>query len=118
VQHGRPVVRFEGRSRIEDVEEMVGQELRVPEEALRPLAPGQYYEHQLVGCAVERVSGEPVGTVARIEGGRGGSRLVIDGERGEIQIPMAGGICVEIDVAARRIRVDPPEGLLELNERQ
>jgi hypothetical protein len=31
---------------------------------------------------------------------------------------MAGGICVDIDVAARRIRVDPPEGLLELNERQ
>ena len=30
-------------------------------------------------------------------------------------IPLAIDICVEIDVKARRIRVDPPEGLLDLN---
>jgi hypothetical protein len=27
------------------------------------------------------------------------------------------GICTEIDVNEKRIRIDPPEGLLELNER-
>jgi hypothetical protein len=25
-------------------------------------------------------------------------------------------ICVEVDVGSRRIRIDPPEGLLDLNE--
>jgi ribosomal 30S subunit maturation factor RimM len=44
--------------------------------------------------------------------------LAIDGPRGEILIPFAVDICVEIDVAAKRIRIDPPEGLLELNETQ
>jgi ribosomal 30S subunit maturation factor RimM len=28
-------------------------------------------------------------------------------------IPLAATICVEIDVAAKLIRVDPPEGLIE-----
>jgi 16S rRNA processing protein RimM len=115
-QQGRPVVAFEGLARIDDVEAMAGQELRVPEDALQPLDAGQYYEHQLVGCRVETVGGERVGEISKVEGGAGGTRLVIDGERGEIQIPFAVDICVEIDVPGKRIRINPPEGLLELNE--
>jgi 16S rRNA processing protein RimM len=116
VQGGRPVVGFEGFARIEDVERLAGQELRVPEEALQALEPGSYYHHQLVGCAVETVQGERIGDVERVEGGVGGSRLVVGGRRGEILVPMAAEICVEIDVAAKRIRINPPDGLLDLNE--
>ncbi len=116
LQNGRPVVGFEGLSRVEDVENLAGLELRVPEEELQPLEPGRYYEHQLVGCAVDTVQGQAVGVVARVEGGAGGSRLVVAGQRGEVLIPLAFEICVEIDVAARRIRIDPPEGLLEVNQ--
>jgi 16S rRNA processing protein RimM len=113
---GRPLVAFEGFTRIEDVEPLAGLELRVPEAELRPLEPGRYYEHSLVGCVVETVGRMPVGVVIRVEGGQGVSRLVVDGTRGEVLIPFAREICVEIDVEARRILVDPPEGLLEVNE--
>ena len=116
-QQGRPVIGFEGFSSIEDVERLAGLELRVPEDWLQPLEPGRYYEHQLAGCVVELISGQHVGTVARVEGGAGGSRLVIDGDRGEILIPFVVDICVAVDVAAKRIRIDPPEGLIELNQR-
>jgi 16S rRNA processing protein RimM len=115
-QQGRPVIAFDGLETIDEVEPLVGQELRVPEDILQPLEAGQYYEHQLVGCMVETVAGEPVGAVAKVEGGTGGKRLVIDGTRGEIQIPFAVDICVDVDVPGRRIRIDPPDGLLELNE--
>lgn len=114
-QRERPIVGFEGFSSIDDVEPLAGLELRIPPEALQPLDPGHYYEHELVGCEVETVSGRPIGTVARVEGGTGGSRLVVDGDPEEILVPLALDICVEIDVAAKRIRIDPPEGLLELN---
>jgi 16S rRNA processing protein RimM len=118
VQNGRPIVGFAGFDRIEDVERLAGQELRVPEEALQPLQPGTFYQHQLVGCVVETTSGNVVGEVAKVEGGAGGSRLVIDGPRGEILIPLAVDICVEIDVEKKKIRINAPEGLLELNERK
>ena len=117
VQNGRPVVGFEGFTRIEDVERLAGLELRVPEETLQPLQPGSYYEHQLVGCVVETAAGNVVGTVAAVEGGAGATRLVMNGPRGEILIPLALDICVEIDVVNKRIRIDPPDGLLELNEK-
>jgi 16S rRNA processing protein RimM len=112
----RPVVAFDGCSTIEEAERFVGLELRVPETALTVLGPGTYYEHQLVGCAVETQSGEPVGSVGRVDGGTGGPLLVVEGPRGEVLIPLTASICVEIDVTTRRIRVAPPEGLIELND--
>ena len=118
VQNGHPIVGFEGFARIEDVDRLSGLELRVPEETLQPLDAHTYYQHQLVGCRVEAANGERVGEVTRIEGGISGSLLVVEGSRGEILVPLTQAICVEIDVAAKRIRIDPPEGLLELNERR
>ena len=116
MQNGRPIVAFDGFARVEDVERLAGLELRVPEDALLPLQPGTYYEHQLVGCAVETTAGDLVGEVAKVEGGGGASRLVTNGPRGEVLIPLAVDICVDIDIANRKIRIDPPEGLLGLNE--
>ncbi len=117
VQNGRPVVGFDGFSSIDDVERLAGLELRVPEDSLQPLGAGAYYQHQLVGCRVKTVRGDQVGEVVRVDGGAGGSLLAVKSERGEVLVPFAEHICVEIDVASRRIVVDPPEGLLELNEK-
>jgi 16S rRNA processing protein RimM len=114
LQGGRPVIGLEGTSRIEDVESWGGLELRVPETALARLPEGVYYEHELVGCAVETVDGARVGTVVRVEGGA--PRLVIEGSGGEVLVPLAQEICVGIDVGSRTIRIIPPAGLLELNE--
>src|SRR5262245_5344737 len=113
LQNGRPIVGFVGFDRVEDVKRLAGLELRVPEDALRPLQPGTYYEHQLIGCLVETTAGDAIGEVTKVEGGAGASRVVVGGPRGEILIPLAVDICVEIDVARKRIRIDAPEGLLE-----
>jgi 16S rRNA processing protein RimM len=102
-------------STIERAQELVGLELRVPEEILEPLAEGTYYTYQLIGCVVETLGGAAVGTVVGVEGRAGSSVLVVQGGQDEILIPLALEICVEIDVTARRVRIQPPEGLLELN---
>jgi 16S rRNA processing protein RimM len=116
VQNGRPVVAFAGLESIEAVERLAGQELRIPEASLQPLEPGRYYEYQLVGCTVEAANGRGIGTVARVESGPGGSQLIVLGERGEILVPFVPHICVDVDLDGRRVQIDPPDGLLELNE--
>lgn len=115
VQKGRPIVGFVGFAAIDDVERLLGRELRIPEEQLQPLSEGAYYVHQLVGCVVETVTGTRVGTVRRVEGGGSGSLLDVEGPRGQVLVPFAAEICVEIDVQRKRIRIDPPEGLLDVN---
>lgn len=118
--HGpRPILSFDGVTSMDAAERLAGLELRVPLDLLQPLEPGSYYQHELVECAVETAAGERVGVVQRVDGGIGGTLLVIDGgRRGEILIPFAVDICVELDVAAKRIVIVPPEGLLELNARR
>ncbi len=44
-----------------------------------------------------------------------GSRLVLETPAGEVLVPLAVDICVSIEPAVRRIVIDPPEGLLEVN---
>ena len=65
---------------------------------------------------VETLKGEHIGKVIRVEGSLNASRLVVQGSRDQIQIPLAVDICVEIDPEKKRIRINPPIGLLELNE--
>jgi 16S rRNA processing protein RimM len=114
-QNGRPVIGFEGVQTMNDAETLAGLELRVPVEELAALPAGTFYHHDLVGCQVVTNRGEEVGTVEGVEGTVGGSRLVVAGARGEILIPLATEICRTIDVPAKRIVIEPPEGLLDLN---
>jgi|SRR4051794_14831761 len=115
-QQGRPIVALEGIETMNDAEALAGAELRVPEAELEPLPQGTFYHHDLVGCDVSTPDGTALGRVAAVEGPIERSRLVVAGTRGEIQIPLTDAICVSIDPASRRIVVDPPEGLVELNE--
>jgi 16S rRNA processing protein RimM len=89
----------------------------VPRDWLAPLPAATFYRHDLIGCAVFTADGDRVGDVSGVEGTMTGSRLIVDGPRGEILIPMAAEICTAIDVAAKRIVIDAPEGLLDLNPR-
>jgi 16S rRNA processing protein RimM len=113
---GRPVIAIEGVDTMNAAEELAGSELRVAVDALQPLPPGMFYEHDLVGCAVETTEGMPVGVVTRVEGGGAGSRLVVLGRRAdEILIPLTEAIVVGVHLAARRIVIQPPDGLLDVN---
>jgi 16S rRNA processing protein RimM len=116
-QRDRPVIGIEGVTTMSDAEALAGCELRVPADRLAPLPAGTFYHHDLVGCRVETTDGRTVGIVSGVEGAITGSRLVIEGARGEILIPLVNNICPTIDVDAKRIVVEPPDGLLELNER-
>ena len=114
--NGRPVIGIDGVATMNDAEAFAGRELRVPVERLAPLPAGTFYRHDLVGCRVETASGDTVGVVQDVEGTIEGSRLVVQGDRDEILIPLVAAICTTIDPAAKRIVVAPPEGLLELNK--
>jgi len=114
-QHDRPVITIDGVDTMDDAEALAGRELRVPMERLAKLPPDTFYRHDLIGCQVETRDGQPVGAVEGVEGTLAGSRLVVGGPAGEVLIPLASAICTTIDTAARRIVIDPPEGLLDLN---
>ena len=112
----RPVIGIAGVETMDDAEALSGRELRVPIDRLAALPPDTFYRHDLVGCRVETRDGRAVGVVRDVEGTLTGSRLVVDGPGGEVLIPMVAAICTAVEPAAKRIVIDPPDGLIEVNE--
>lgn len=115
---GRAVIGFERVETIDAADQLAGNKLHVPESMLMPLPRDTFYVHDLVGCDVRTLDGTIVGTVREIQRVAGASRLIIDAAHGEIDVPLVDAICVRVDIAARSIVIDPPEGLLELNQRR
>jgi 16S rRNA processing protein RimM len=113
---GRPIISFEGVETIGEAEALAGAELRVEASALGPLPEHTFYRHDLVGCEVRDTRERVIGRVVGVDGPMERSCLVVVGERGEVLIPLVADICVRVDPRASRIVVDPPAGLIELNE--
>lgn len=113
---GRWVVGFEGFESINDAETLRGQHLKVPAGEVKPLGPGGYYVFDLVGCTVRTVAGEAIGPVERVDLTTGVAMLVVAAEGGEVLVPFNEAICTRIDPAGRVIEIDPPPGLIELNQ--
>ena len=111
---GRPVIGLDGIASIDEAEALAGAELKVPVADLAPLPPRTFYRHDLVGCEVVTRDGQAIGPVTDIEGTLERSLLVVAAKGGEVMIPMIDGIIVSLETEARRIIVDPPDGLLDL----
>jgi 16S rRNA processing protein RimM len=113
IHQGRPVIGLAGVETISEAERFQGAELRIGAGEQQPLPPGQYYHHELVGCEAVTPEGEHIGRVVGVEGEMGQSRLIVAGPHRRHEIPLADDICA-VDVAARRIVVSAPDGLLEI----
>jgi 16S rRNA processing protein RimM len=111
--NGTLILKFRGVDTISDAEKLVGAEVRVPESERVALDPGEFFETDLVGCdVVDRATGASLGRVNRFEDAGGSGLLVVESG---LMIPFARSICVDINPAARRITVELPEGLKDLN---
>jgi 16S rRNA processing protein RimM len=114
--HGhRLVVKFAGFDSIDEAKQLVNYDLAVPAADRVELPANTFYEWELIGGRVETVSGKRIGEVTEIMHTGGVEMLKVVDEAGrERLIPTAADIVVEIDKETKLIRIDPPEGLLEL----
>ena len=88
----------------------------VPEEALAPPGEGSFYDFQIIGSEVVAKDGVSIGTVKGLLPVGDRNLLVVDRGGREVLIPFVESLCLEVAAAAKRIRVDLPDGLLDLND--
>ncbi|MBK6795773.1 MAG: 16S rRNA processing protein RimM [Acidobacteria bacterium] len=111
----RVVLKISGCDSIDQADEFRDSLVMITREELTKLPEDTYYDFDLVGCDVEFADGAPLGKVLAVQGfGAAPLLSVRDLEGRDHLIPLALSICIEIDVEKKRIRIDPPEGLLEL----
>lgn len=109
-------LKLKGVDSLARADALAGRDVYVPEEFFRTLAPGRFYDFQVLGSRVVTADGREVGTVRGILPAGGQDLLVVARGEKEYYIPFAEPICVRVDPAGREIVIDPPDGLLELNE--
>ena len=112
---GTLVFKFRGVDTISDAEPLTGAEVRVPAADRAPLDENEFFQSDLIGCDVfDSSGGERIGTVTGWEDSGGHGLLVVDDT---LLVPFARSICKEIDPVRRRILVELPEGLKDLNRK-
>lgn len=106
------LLKFKGRNRIEDVEDLVGRTLYVDKGDLPLLEEGEYYWFELIGMEVRTDMGKSVGTLERImDTGSHDVYVVRQGER-ETLIPAVLDVIRKVDTVERQMIIHAVEGLL------
>jgi 16S rRNA processing protein RimM len=110
---GGVVVRAEGIEDRDAALALRGTELFVPRAALPALAEDEFYYGDLEGLEAVRPDGSRLGVVRAVENFGAGDLLELIGEDGRsLVLPFDRRTVPEVDLAARRVVVDPPAELL------
>jgi 16S rRNA processing protein RimM len=109
------ILKFAGVDSINAAERFRRADLWVPLQNRGTLPEGEFFRTDLVGCTVtDAATGKCLGVVAGWQQYGGPPLMEVNVDSREILIPFVSSICRHIDVAARSITVELPEGLLDL----
>ncbi|HVZ16834.1 MAG TPA: ribosome maturation factor RimM [Terriglobales bacterium] len=112
---GMLILKFAGVDTMNDAQTLLKSEIQVPFSERKQLEEGTWYVSDLIGCTVTD-SGREIGNVADVEFGAGEAPLLIvrEGNR-EHMIPLTEAFTIRIDIGNKKIELQLPEGMLEIN---
>ena len=113
---GLLVFKFAGVDSMSDAETLIGAELQLPRVERAELDPGWTYVSDLIGCTVLD-HGREIGRIEDVQFGAGEAPLlIVTGAVGKkFDIPFAEAYLEGVDAAQRQVRLNLPEGMLEIN---
>jgi 16S rRNA processing protein RimM len=113
---GLLVLKFCGVDSMSEAELLIGSELQVPAAERADLKPGWNYVSDLIGCRVLDRARE-IGRIEEVQFGAGEAPLLIvaNGAGKKFEVPFAQAYLEGVDIAQRQVRMNLPEGMLEVN---
>lgn len=113
---GLLVLKFRGVDSMSDAELLIGSELQVPSADRADLEAGWTYVSDLIGSTVLDHARE-IGRIEDVQFGAGEAPLliVVNNAGKKFDVPLAEAYLEGIDTAQRQVRMNLPEGMLEVN---
>ena len=107
--------RLSGIGSKEEADGLTGTRLYAPRDRLPPPGDDEFYHADLIGLDVFDTGGTPLGKVLAILNHGAGDLLELHapGGRQTVLLPFTRAVVPTVDLAARRIVADPPEGVFE-----
>ena len=112
---GLVVLKFAGIDSISEAEVLIGAELQIPQGERADLEQGWNYVSDLVGCVVFD-KGREIGTIEDVQLGAGEAPLlIVDAKGKKYDVPFAEAYLEGVNVAGKTVRMNLPEGMLDIN---
>ena len=112
--HKRGVVlKFAGVDSMSQAETLIGCEIQIPQAERAELSDDSVYVSDLVGCVVSD-AGREIGRIENVQFGSGEAPLLVVRGAKEILVPFAAEFVESLDVEHKRLAMNLPAGLLEL----
>jgi len=113
---GLLVLKFRGVDSISEAEPLIGSELQVPVAERAKLEAGWNYVSDLIGCMVLDHSRE-IGRIEDVQFGAGEAPLltIANAAGKRFEVPFAEAYLEEVDVKRHQVRMNLPDGMLEIN---
>ena len=112
---GLVVLKFAGIDSISEAELLIGAELQVPQGERAELERGWTYVSDLVGCVLFD-KGQEIGTIEDVQFGAGEAPLLMVEAKGKkYDVPFAEAYLEGVDIVGKEVRMNLPEGMLEVN---
>ena len=113
---GLVVLKFRGVDSMNDAELLIGCELQVRRGERADLEPGWTYVSDLIGCTVLDHARE-IGRIEDVQFGAGEAPLLIVANSAgkKFDVPFAEAYLEGVNIAQQQVRMNLPEGMLELN---
>jgi 16S rRNA processing protein RimM len=103
------IMKLEGVDTVEAAQALRGATLRIRQQEVLPLSPGQFYVYEIVGLRVRTPEGEPLGVVVDVLRTGSNDVYVIRPAGGpDILLPALDSVIVSIDIEAGVIVARPP----------
>jgi 16S rRNA processing protein RimM len=103
---------LEGVDTPEQARELTGCLVKTYEQNLPPKEEDEYYWFELIGMKVSTVDGRYLGTISRITATGANDVLHVDGDLGEVLLPMIEDVVIDVNTDLKEMIVDPLEGLI------
>ena len=109
---GCVLVALEGVQTPEQAAEISGSLVKTEQENLPGKEEDEYYWFELIGMKVSTVDGRDLGEITQITATGANDVIHVEGTYGEVLLPMIEDVVLEVDVAKKKMVVDPLEGLI------
>lgn len=114
IKGNKAFVKFEEVDTAESAEELKGNALFLPLDALPQLEEGQFYFHEVIGYTLQDSQAGEVGSIKNILSGPQQDLFQIDANGKEVLVPIIDDLIESVDHDRKILKVSLPEGLLDI----
>ncbi len=108
-------IRFEDIHTEADADTILKKDVYLPLDLLPKLTGDQFYFHEIIGFKLEDINFGVVGKIISINDKTAQDLFVVERDGKEILIPMIDDFIKKIDRKNKKVIVETPEGLIEMN---